>query len=202
MKVTTAEFVVSAPDLDACPSSSLPEFALIGRSNVGKSSLINLLTGKRNLAKVSATPGKTDLINFFLINRAWHLVDLPGYGYARASRSKREGFAESVDDYIEARENLSCLFVLIDSRLPPQAIDLQFIVWLQQLQRRYAVVFTKADKQSASQTQRSINLVTAEIEKRTRQRPVTFLSSTETQAGRSEILGAIGRMCDGKEETE
>ena len=195
MKITSAEFITSAPNLEGCPPTTLPEFAFIGRSNVGKSSLINLLTGKRNLAKVSATPGKTDLLNFFLINRAWYLVDLPGYGYARASRSKREGFAESVDDYLERRENLSAIFVLIDSRLAPQAIDLQFIHWVQQLSLRYFLVFTKADKQSASQTQRAIQHVMDEVEKHVRHRPESFTTSATTQAGRTHLLGAITRLC-------
>lgn len=195
MKIKSAEFVASAPDLASCPESNLPEFAFIGRSNVGKSSLINLLTGKRDLARVSATPGKTDLLNFFIVNRSWLLVDLPGYGFAKANRAKREGFEEAVDDYIADRENLTSVFVLIDSRLPPQPIDLQFVRWLQELSRPYCIVFTKADKQSANDTQRTIKLVTAEIETLTRQRPEFFITSTKTQAGRSEILAAIDRLC-------
>ncbi len=196
MKITSAEFVTSAPDFASCPETSMPEFAMIGRSNVGKSSLINLLTGRRTLAKVSATPGKTDMINFFAINRTWLLVDLPGYGFARATRSRREGFSEAVDDYIEDRENLVALFVLIDSRLPPQAIDLNFIAWVERLSRRWYPVFTKADKQSATQTRRSIELVRAEIEKRTHRKPEFFVTSTETGLGRGEILGTIGRLSD------
>lgn len=196
MKINSADFITSAPDFASCPETSMPEFAMIGRSNVGKSSLINMLTGRRALAKVSATPGKTDMINFFSINRTWLLVDLPGYGFARATRSRREGFSEAVDDYIEDRENLVALFVLIDSRLPPQAIDLNFIVWLERLSRRWYPVFTKADKQSATQTRRSIDAVRAEIEKVTHRKPEFFVTSTETQAGRGEILGTIGRLCE------
>ena len=195
MKITTAEFVTSATDLASCPQSTLPEFALIGRSNVGKSSLLNLLTGRRDLARVSATPGKTDLLNFFLINRTWLLVDLPGYGYARASRSKREGFAQSVDDYLEGREELTCVFVLIDSRLPPQAIDLQFLAWLHQLSLPFALVFTKADKQSPTQTNKGVKRFLDEIENQIGARPEKFITSTKTQAGRNELLGAITGMC-------
>lgn len=194
MKIKSAEFLTSASSLASCPRTPLPEFAFIGRSNVGKSSLINLLTGKRDLAKVSATPGKTVLLNFFAINRAWCLVDLPGYGFAKASRAKRHGFEEAVDDYIEQRENLSAVFVLLDSRLPAQPIDLQFIHWLQQLSLRFFVVFTKADKQSAAQANRSIAGVLTEIEKVTRQKPDYFLTSAKTQAGRGEILAAIDRL--------
>jgi GTP-binding protein len=195
LKIQSAEFVTSALSLAACPQSTLPEFAFIGRSNVGKSSLVNLLTGKRDLARVSATPGKTDLLNFFLINRSWLLVDLPGYGFAKASRSKRDNFQNAVDDYVESRENLRCLFVLIDSRLPPQPIDLQFIRWVHHLSRPFALVFTKTDKQSAPATQRAIELVLAEVENLTRSRPEYFTSSSITQKGRSEILSAIERMC-------
>jgi GTP-binding protein len=195
MKIKSAEFLTSATGLAACPAPTLPEFAFIGRSNVGKSSLINLLTSKRDLAKVSSMPGKTVFLNFFVINRAWYLVDLPGYGFAKGSRPHREGFETAVDDYIEGRENLTCVFVLIDSRLPPQAIDLQFILWLQQLTLRFCVVFTKADKQTASQTRRNIDVVLAEIEKLTRQKPEYFTASVKTQEGRSEILAAIDRMC-------
>jgi GTP-binding protein len=195
VKILSAEFVTSALNQASCPQTSLPEFAFIGRSNVGKSSLVNLLTGKRNLARVSATPGKTDLLNFFLVNRSWMLVDLPGYGFAKASRSKRDNFGTAVDDYIERRENLRCLFVLIDSRLPPQAIDLQFILWLHQLSRRFTLIFTKADKQSVTVTQRNVGLVTAAVENHTRKKPEIFTSSAITQAGRSEILSAIQRMC-------
>src|SRR5688572_14106958 len=131
MKIKSATFEVSAPELRACPRWALPEFAFIGRSNVGKSSLINLLTERRDLAKVSATPGKTKLINFFVINGTWSIVDLPGYGYAEVGRQRRLEFHAAVADLLAGRRNLRCVFVLIDSRLPPQPIDLEFLRWLE-----------------------------------------------------------------------
>src|SRR5687767_4951681 len=131
MKIKSAEFEVSAPDIRACPAWALPEFAFIGRSNVGKSSLINLLAERRELAKVSVTPGKTKLINFFVVNGAWSLVDLPGYGYAVIGKQRRLEFNEAVADFISSRRNLRCVFVLIDSRLPAQQIDLDFLSWLE-----------------------------------------------------------------------
>lgn len=130
MKINSAVFALSAPDLASCPKTARPEFAFIGRSNVGKSSLVNMLVGQRELAKVSDLPGKTKLINFFTVNNAWSLVDLPGYGYANVSKRERLGFNQAVCDYLEARRNLYRVFVLIDSRLPPQAVDLEFVQWL------------------------------------------------------------------------
>jgi GTP-binding protein len=195
MKIKSTEFIVSAPDLKSCPDTNFPEFAFIGRSNVGKSSLINLLTGKRELAKVSDAPGKTVLLNYFKINGSWFLVDLPGYGYAKVAKAKREDFNEAVNHYIEARENLTCLFVLIDSRLPPQLIDLQFIEWVETLEVPFALIFTKTDKQNQTLTQQSIAAFNAALAKRGAQPPPTFTSSIKTQEGRSEILASIERMC-------
>ena len=152
MQIRSAEFVTSATGLSGCPDWGLPEFALIGRSNVGKSSLINMLAGRGSLAKTSATPGKTRLLNFFLINRTWGLVDLPGYGFAKGPKTERFDFNELVGDYLENRENLRQVFVLIDSRLPPQRIDLDFIDWLGGVGAPFSLLFTKTDKQSASKT--------------------------------------------------
>ncbi len=155
MKIKSAEFVVSALSPESFPQTSFPEFALIGRSNVGKSSLVNLLTERRGLSKVSTTPGKTVMINFFKINGSWFLVDLPGYGFAKVARSRREDFNDLVATYIETRPNLACLFVLIDARLPPQPIDLQFIEQLSSVAVNFALVFTKIDKQSPTRTRES-----------------------------------------------
>lgn len=191
MKINSAEFKVSAPDLRACPNWALPEFALIGRSNVGKSSLVNLLTGRRDLAKVSATPGKTQLINFFPINQAWCLVDLPGYGYAEVGRQRRAEFNAAVADYLARRDNLRGVYVLIDSRLPPQPIDLEFVQWLETCPAPYALVFTKTDKQSASQGQANIQAFLKAIALWRLTPPDVLKSSAKTGSGRGEILQHI-----------
>lgn len=191
MQINSATFATSAPDLRQCPAPVLPEFAFIGRSNVGKSSLINLLTMKKGLAKVSETPGKTQLINFFNINNKWALVDLPGYGYARVSKNQRVDFNVAVADFLEERETLRHTFVLIDSRLPPQAIDVEFIRWLLTTDVAFSLVFTKADKQSASKTQLSVQRFKSAILAGITPQPAVFVSSAETKAGRKEILGHI-----------
>lgn len=191
MKITSAEFKVSAPDLRSSPEWNRPEFALIGRSNVGKSSLINLLSGRRDLAKVSGTPGKTQLINFFLINGAWALVDLPGYGYAKTSQDRRADFSETVAEFLAGRVNLRCVFVLIDSRLAPQAIDLDFLRWLESKEVPYALIFTKTDKQSASRSRAAIAAFSEALRSWRSELPPIFTSSAETGAGRTEILAAI-----------
>ncbi len=158
---------------------------------MGKSSLINLLTGQRDLAKVSATPGKTVLMNFFRINGNWLLVDLPGYGYAKVAKAERAGFNEAVNDYLERREYLRLLFVLIDSRLAPQAIDLEFIEWIYQLKIDYALVFTKTDKQSPTRTRAAVATFMATFAKRGYPSPPFFQSSIITKEGRSQLLAAI-----------
>ena len=191
MKIHSAEFEVSAPDLESCPKWALPEFAFIGRSNVGKSSLINLLAGRRELALVSDTPGKTKLINFFVINDRWSLVDLPGYGYAHVGKQDRAAFNQAGAIFLAERRNLARVFVLIDSRLPPQAIDLEFVEWLGQCRAPYALIFTKTDKQSANQTKANIALFTAKLAQWRTDMPEVFLSSAKTKTGRSEILGSI-----------
>ena len=191
MKIKSAEFEVSAPDLRACPAWALPEFAFIGRSNVGKSSLINLLTERRDLAMVSDAPGKTKLINFFILNRAWCLVDLPGYGYAKVGKQRRAEFNAAVADYLSKRRNLRCVFVLIDSRLPPQPIDLEFLQWLEECTVPYALVFTKTDKQSAAQGQANIKAFTAALAAWRATPPDVLVSSAKTKAGRMDILNYI-----------
>lgn len=191
MKIKSANFEMSAPNLAACPKSALPEFAFIGRSNVGKSSLINMLAGKRELAKASDTPGKTKTINFFLMNDAWYLVDLPGYGYANVGKKDRAEFNKAVADYLEKRRNIYCVFVLIDVRLPPQAIDLEFIHWLGERTVPFAFVFTKADKQSPSQSQTSIARFKQSLQEWSDELPEMILSSAKTNSGRGEILTLI-----------
>jgi GTP-binding protein len=191
MKIKSAVFDVSAPDLKSCPRWALPEFAFIGRSNVGKSSLLNLLVERRELAKVSVTPGKTKLINFFIINGAWSLVDLPGYGFAAVGQKVRDEFNQAVSDYLEKRKNIFCVFALIDSRLPPQRIDLQFVQWLGGCAVPFVLVFTKTDKQSAARSQANIERFKTCMAEWWDDLPQIFLSSAKTKDGRTEILGHI-----------
>ena len=192
MKIKSAEFEVSAPELRSCPKWALPEFAFIGRSNVGKSSLINLLTERRDLAKVSDTPGKTKLINFFVINGAWSVVDLPGYGYAAVGEQRRLEFNEAVADFLAGRRNLRCVFVLIDSRLPPQKIDLEFLRWLDGLAGvPFALIFTKIDKLSATQGQANVDLFKKALREFRAELPDIIVSSAKTRAGRTDILNYV-----------
>ena len=191
MKINTADFIHSAPDLASCKASALPEFGFIGRSNVGKSSLINLLASRKALARVSGTPGKTRLINFFKINNAWTLVDLPGYGYARVGKEQRADFNEAVADYIQNRENLKLMFVLIDSRLEPQQIDRDFLDWMDGRIVPFALVFTKADKQSKNQTQANVDRFNQTVFAGRATLPPQFISSVETGQGRNEILALV-----------
>ena len=192
MKITTVAFDRSAPDLKSCPQSLRPDFAFIGRSNVGKSSLINALTRKKDLAKVSDLPGKTKLINFFVINNAWHLVDLPGYGFAKVTKEQRADFNEAVADYLENRENLLCVFVLIDSNLPPQRIDLEFLRWLAATPTPFVLVFTKADKQSATRANANIALFKQEIAGWwDGELPGIIVTSSKTGYGRTGLLATI-----------
>lgn len=193
MKIKTARFEVSAPRLAECPAWRWPEFAFIGRSNVGKSSLINLLCEQRDLARVSDLPGKTQLINFYRVNGDWVLVDLPGYGYAKVGKNQRADFNEAVADYIEERENLAGLFVLIDSRLPPQKIDLEFLKWLEEIEARYTLVFTKSDKQSPTATGRQVAVFMDAVKAWREEPPPHVVTSAKTKAGRRELLEAIAK---------
>jgi GTP-binding protein len=197
MKIKSASFTVSAPDLASCPRSALPEFAFIGRSNVGKSSLINLLADKSGLAKVSDLPGKTKLINFFTINGAWSLVDLPGYGYAHVAKSDRLEFTAAVRDYLRERANLRQVFVLLDSRHPPQEIDLKFVHWLGQHARSFALVFTKIDKQAAQHSRTTIEQFQQAMAGSTAAPAAIFASSITTRTGRAEILAFIAAALPG-----
>lgn len=191
MNIKSAEFKISNTDIKKCPPPVIPEYAFIGRSNVGKSSLINMLTGKKSLAKTSAIPGKTRLINHFLINNAWYLVDLPGYGYAKVSKTDKEAWTKMIRSYLLNRKNLMTVFVLVDIRLEAQASDLQFINWIGENQIPLAIVFTKADKISKQQVIYSVEKYKAELRKRWEQLPLLYITSAEKKQGRDEILDYI-----------
>lgn len=183
----TAEFIISNTDYTKCPKPDLAEFAFIGRSNVGKSSLINMLTGKKKLAKTSSKPGKTQLINHFKIDDSWYLVDLPGYGYAKTSKKNRSEWQQMIADYLVYRESLQIVFVLIDSRLDPQKIDLEFIDWLGENQIPFALVFTKADKQSINKGQQNIAKFKRALKATWEALPPIYLTSSETNLGKKEV---------------
>jgi GTP-binding protein len=189
--IQSAKFIGSFPKTDDCPQSELPEFAFIGRSNVGKSSLINLLTNRKELAKVSKTPGKTQMLNFFLIDENWHLVDLPGYGYAKLSKTTRAVFDKMIRYYISKREQLVTVFLLIDSSISPQKIDLEFIDWLGQNRIQFAIVFTKSDKEKALQVQKNIKNFKAKMLENWEGLPPFFLTSSEKNRGGNEIMEYI-----------
>jgi len=191
MVIRSANFVKSSPKFSDCPTDNLPEYAFIGRSNVGKSSLINMITGLKTLAKVSGRPGKTQLINHFIINDSWYIVDLPGYGYAKVAKSKRQVFSEMITKYILSRENLQCLFLLIDSRLEPQKIDETFINWLGANQVPFALVFTKADKLGSSSLSSSIARYKKHLYQFWEELPPMFICSSVTRIGRDDILSYI-----------
>ena len=191
MKIKSAEFVISNTDPKLCPKPDKPEFAFMGRSNVGKSSLINMLTNRKALAKISETPGKTRLINHFLINNSWYLADLPGYGYAKTSKNNRRSFLKIINDYLIARENLYCVFVLIDSRHEPLSNDLQVINQLGQNGIPIALIFTKTDKLSENKLSKNINIYKKELLKSWQEVPSVFLSSAINRTGRDEILNFI-----------
>lgn len=191
MNIQAAEFIISNTDHHKCPQDGKPEYAFIGRSNVGKSSLINMLTCTKALAKVSQTPGKTQLINYYLINDSWHLVDLPGYGYAKVSKGEREKFSDIVLNYILKRENMQLLFVLIDSRLEPQDIDIQFINWLGVNQVPFALVFTKTDKVSSMVLEQNIELHKKVLHESWEELPPIFTTSCVTRTGREDVLNYI-----------
>ncbi len=194
MNVKSAEFVISSPDVSMCPKSALPEYAFIGRSNVGKSSLINMLTQRKGLAKTSSTPGKTILINHFLINGEWHLVDLPGYGYAKRGAKERAQLREMIEGYVLDREQLVNLFLLIDCRLEPQKIDLEFVEWLGVNGVPFSIVFTKADKVSKTRLAANVEMFMNTLKEQWEELPLHFVSSSETRMGRDEVLGYIERI--------
>lgn len=191
MIVKSAEFICSNTQVSKLPPPEKPEYAFIGRSNVGKSSLINMLTAKKGLAKTSQTPGKTQLINHFLINDEWFLVDLPGYGYARISKSKKEDWNKFIRFYLDKRESLQCVMVLIDSRLEPQKIDLEFCNWLGEHGLPFVIIFTKADKQSGLKTDQNVAHFKRKLTETFDPMPQYFITSAENKLGRDEVLGFI-----------
>jgi GTP-binding protein len=191
MIVKSAEFICSNTQISKLPPPLKAEYAFIGRSNVGKSSLINMLVAKKGLAKTSQTPGKTQLINHFYINEHWYLVDLPGYGYARISKSKKEDWNKFLRTYLDKRESLQCVMVLIDSRLEPQKIDLEFCNWLGEKGLSFVLIFTKADKQSTIKTDQNVAKFKKALLATFDEVPTIFVTSAETQLGRDEVLGFI-----------
>jgi GTP-binding protein len=191
MVINEARFLVSNTDVEKCPAPSLPEYAFIGRSNVGKSSLINMLTGNKNLAKTSGTPGKTQLINHFLVNNSWYMADLPGYGFAKVSKSQKKDFEKIISDYLLKRKNLMTVFVLIDIRHKPLANDLQFIAWLGENQVPLALVFTKADKLNRQELRKNSDHYKTTLLERWQELPPLFLTSAEKKMGREELLSYI-----------
>lgn len=191
MNIKNAEFIISNTDPAKCPTTGKPEFAFIGRSNVGKSSVINMLVNRKNLAKTSSTPGKTQTINHFLIDNSWYLVDLPGYGYASVGRSSRQSWPVMIENYIKNRETLQNTFVLIDSRLEPQANDLDFVGWIGKKQLPFSLVFTKIDKLSKSALSKSVSTWGQKLKQTWDELPPVFFTSAEKKTGREELLGYI-----------
>jgi GTP-binding protein len=193
MKIASSKFILSSPNLKGCPevASNMAEFAFIGRSNVGKSSLINMLCNHKGLAKTSSKPGKTRLINFFFINDSWYLVDLPGYGYAKIAKTQREKWEIETRNYLLKRENLKHIFVLLDSRIPPQTIDIEFMEWLAKNQRPFSILFTKCDKLSSNKLRSNIKAFQTELLQYWTELPLALLTSAETQKGKDDVLQLI-----------
>lgn len=191
MKIKSARFATSADSVENCPPSELPEFAFIGRSNVGKSSLLNLLCNQDGLARVSGQPGHTRLINFYVVNEEWCLIDLPGYGYARAPKAERNRFNDFVADYLEFREGLTHVFVLIDSRHEPQKIDIDFVTWLVERGVPFSLIFTKSDKLKPSKVKTNRDLFLTTLAEFIEGQPPTYITSVKTSEGRMDVLSAI-----------
>lgn len=191
MQINSADFVISNSRADMCPNVQMPEYAFIGRSNVGKSSLINMLTGRKALAMTSSTPGKTMLINHFIINNEWYLVDLPGYGYAKRGKREMEKLKNLISHYVLEREQLTCLFVLIDSRLKPQKIDLEFIRFLGENGVPFGIVFTKADKSKIAELRKNVSIFMKTLSEEWDELPRYFVTSSENGLGRKEFLEYI-----------
>ncbi|HKJ06583.1 MAG TPA: ribosome biogenesis GTP-binding protein YihA/YsxC [Flavobacteriaceae bacterium] len=195
MKIKSADFIISNTKVSKCPKDIIPEYAFIGRSNVGKSSLINMLTNNRKLAKTSGKPGKTQLINHFKINNSWFLVDLPGYGYAKVSKTKRQSFQRFIKDYFLQRKQLICSFILVDARLEPQKIDLEFMQFLGENEIPFCIVFTKCDKLKSSQLNRNIQIYQNTMTKTSWvQMPQYFVTSATAKTGRDELLDFIDNL--------
>lgn len=200
MKIKSAEFVVSNSEVAKCPKDNLPEYAFIGRSNVGKSSLINMLTDRKSLAKTSGRPGKTQLINHFIINNSWYLVDLPGYGYARVSKSSKKKFQQFITNYFEQRQQLLSAFVLVDIRHKPQPIDLEFMQYLGESGIPFAIIFTKADKLKPKAIERHVEAYSEVLLKTWEELPPYFVTSSSKSIGQEDVLGFIGATNDEIEE--
>tara|TARA_R110002124_G_scaffold87407_1_gene225120 strand:- start:154755 stop:155360 length:606 start_codon:yes stop_codon:yes gene_type:complete len=196
MQIKSAEFVMSNSDVSKCPKDRLPEYAFIGRSNVGKSSLINMLMQRKSLAKTSGRPGKTQLINHFLVNKNWYLVDLPGYGYARVSKSSKKVFQKFITNYFEKREQMVLAFVLVDCRHEPQPIDMEFMQWMGENQIPFSIIFTKADKLKPNALKRNIESYEQKMLETWEEMPSFFITSSSNDTGRDELLGYIGSIND------
>jgi len=194
MLIKSAEFIMSNNDVAKCPKDRLPEYAFIGRSNVGKSSLINMLMQRKNLAKTSGRPGKTQLINHFLINKNWYLVDLPGYGYARVSKSSKKIFQQFITNYFKKREQMVLAFVLVDCRLEAQPIDLEFMQWMGENQVPFSIIFTKSDKLKPNALLRNIEVYKQKLLESWEEIPQHFVTSASNNDGREELLGYIGQI--------
>lgn len=194
MIIQSADFIISNTDYRKCPQDGKPEYAFIGRSNVGKSSLINMLTNRKGLAMTSSTPGKTMLINHFLINGEWYLVDLPGYGYARRGKENRDRLRKIIEDYVLERETLTSLFVLVDSRHEPQKIDLEFMAWMGENDIPFSIVFTKSDKQGPVKLQQNIDVYRQKLLETWEELPPVFVTSAEKRSGRVELLDYIDQI--------
>ena len=203
MQIRSATFVISNSDVSKCPNSNLPEYAFIGRSNVGKSSLINAICNKKKLAKTSSRPGKTQLINHFLINQNWHLVDLPGFGYARVSKTQKKVFQKFITNYFKQRKQLVNAFLLIDIRHEPQPIDMNFIEWLGENYIPFSIIFTKADKLKPAARERNVNAYTKKmLETQWEELPPIFVTSSLHKTGREEILEYIHSLNQSLSETD
>lgn len=198
MDIKAAEFIISNTELSKCPKPDKPEFAFIGRSNVGKSSLINLLTKRKDLAKTSGKPGKTQTINHFLVDKEWYLVDLPGYGYAGVSRTERKGWGKMIETYLLNRENLYCVFVLVDARHEPQKKDIEFITWLGEKQLPLCIIMTKADKLSRAPLAKSVSQYKKKLLESWEDLPPMFVTSAEKKVGREDVLDFIDKAIKGQ----
>ncbi len=194
MEIKEARFVISNTDVSKCPKPTMPEYAFIGRSNVGKSSLINMITNKKSLAKTSGKPGNTQLINHFIINEEWYLVDLPGYGYAKVPVAERKKWEKFIRKYILERENLYCLFVLVDARHEPQTVDLEFMEWLGISGVPFSIIFTKADKLKPEELEKNLDNYSKKMLESWESMPDFFVTSAETGAGKTEILDFIEKV--------
>ncbi len=191
MTIVEANYTASFPKVSMCPPNMIPEFAFIGRSNVGKSSLINMLCDRKDLARTSKKPGKTQMINYFIIDNSWNIVDLPGYGYAKISKSKRQEWRKMIEGYLQKRQQLMCAFILLDANIPPQKIDMEFINWLGQARVPFAIVYTKTDKLVKDKLEANLNAIREELLKSWESLPQEFITSSNKRKGKDEMLSFI-----------